>query len=210
MSNGNFEQGPTVGWTLVSNLINSETQEPIPIEAIIVDNSQFPTADPAPEGEWFARYIAVTNGQIVLYQTDIIEPIDTTRFISSTVEFLVGIDSKETPNGEHDDTFEPVLISEQPDGSVQFMRILSEPFSEENLENQKWQYQSIALNENFWTTVSNNELHLGFMAWNDDVPETETYYAQDVSSLNLCLRNAALTAAELRARDEAVPKPIVR
>lgn len=209
MTNGDYEQGANVGWKMVSNLINSDTQEPLPIDAVIVDNSQFPTADPAYQGEWFARYPGVTQGQLVLYQDQPLTINDPMRVISSTIEFVMAFDSAETPDGQPSDTFQPVLVSEQPDDRIQYIPILPEPLSEESQPNQQWVPYSIQLTQNFWTTVAANTLFLGFLVENDDVPDTTTTFAQDVNMLNVCERTAAMSAAERRAFDARGVAPVV-
>jgi hypothetical protein len=195
--NGDFEQGPQVGWKLASNLIDSDTGDPIAIDEIILHNDAWPTTDPVYQGDWMAWYPAVVGSQVLLYQYQPLAGFEPSRIVSSTLGWALGIGSLETPDGEHDDTFKVVLVDEQPDGSVQYLNV-STPLSEETQDNQTWREYQLQMPDSFWQTVAAGEYHLGFLMENDDVAGTETAYGHDVTSFEVCESRSAAMGGQWR------------
>ncbi|MFN2251901.1 MAG: hypothetical protein ACK2UL_08285, partial [Anaerolineae bacterium] len=184
LANGDFEQGPNVGWSLNSNVVDQD-QNPITIDQVILEDEQA-----AFQGSWFA-YLGRCVGCVwELYQTDGLELYEPGDIEKATLTYNAGIVTEEQPDGaEHNDIFASFFISQAtdpeagPDNSIQ---VPESGFSEENVQHGQWLPWSFDVKDLLTKREGWDTAQLLFLSRQDDALITQHFL--DNSMLEVCTR----------------------
>jgi hypothetical protein len=201
--NGDFEQGPNIGWNFDSNaLINGQ---PATLEGVILRYDAVGINAPAGGGAWLSLLGRGTGIRMDLIQKDAVATFDPARVVSATLEYTFAMQTQEQRNGTHDDLLATFVRT--PSGE---MEQIGGALTEENTD--PGMYYTV-------TTRAVDQIIRragwdSFMFWiasrNNDVAETATVHLIDSFALNVCESKTDLTPAQIRARDAAGPTMTIR
>ncbi len=125
--NGDFERGPSVGWTLETNATQTD------ISRVIVRGSTIDPNFPVPGGEWLAVLGGGVNVRDGLY-TPLWDLPEASTIISATLTYYMGISTEETVNGTNDDIVAPLFLNQDNER----IQVPDSGISEENVTHDRW------------------------------------------------------------------------
>lgn len=202
-TNLGFEQGPTAGWALWSNLSFGDPPKRIAVEDVILNNTFFAPNSPAYEGEWLAffRGFATENveqrGQHVLYASDPFPQIAPTDVLSATIEFYAMLFTEQASDGQEDDWLSPVLVwPAAGDAPPQIAVVLPEGqrVSKEVQASGAYARWRIPLASGFFDAIAMNAgAHVGFVTENTG-PQATLFFLDNVSLQVCTVKRGALSA----------------
>lgn len=127
IENGDFERGPSVGWTLQTNAEQTD------ISRVIVKATDVDPRFRAAGGDWLALLGGGAN-----VSDEIITPLmdlpEASAVISATFNFSFGIITEEQKNGNHDDQLRVWLVNED----NQRIQVPRSSFTEELIDPNSW------------------------------------------------------------------------
>lgn len=178
--NGDFEQGPNVGWSLNSNAVD-ENENPITTDAVIIQN------EAAYQGDWFAFLGRGLNIVMQLYQSDEVPLYDEAKLYSATLTYWTGILTEEVPDGEHNDQFASFFLNQawDPEDPIQNIeQVPNSGISEETVPAGRWIEFSFDVTDMMKKREGWDTMRLMFMSLQNDSAITRNFL--DETSLVVC------------------------
>jgi hypothetical protein len=166
--NGDFEQGPDVGWSLTTNAIEND------LARVIRQDSAA-----ARDGEWFAVLGGGVNVRDDLQSAATLRLLPAERMESATFKLSLAIVTEERKNGTPDDFLQPMFVN--PAGEQSAIRA---GFSEENIEADTWYDGTVDVTEQLTQRDGWTSARLVFASRNNAT--VHSFHLLDEITLEVC------------------------
>ncbi len=188
IENGDFERGPSVGWSLATNVQPPNNT----LSRVIVRASDLQLV--ADEGDWLAVGGRAVNVRDQLISTAFDFP-EASDIVSATLDFAFGIITEEVKDGVADDLFVAGLV---PASGGDAVGIPGSAYSEELIESNSWYRLSQPIDVTALVTARAGWTggQLLFESRND--AEAASAHLLDSVELQICVGDAAQRAGSLR------------